>query len=115
MSEGLIPFYGMSEGLNKIFTIIIIMKLVIRTIIFHIVCILVFATLYYNLADSFDDTNENKRNKTFLDYVMLAVTIQCGVGFSFLDPITFYTKLLLILQQLIMISAHVITIYIFTL
>jgi hypothetical protein len=91
------------------------MKLVIRTIIFHLLCILVFATLYYNLADSFDDTNENKRNKTFLDYVMLAVTVQSGVGYSFLDPTTVSTKLILILQQLIMISTNVITVYIFTL
>jgi hypothetical protein len=91
------------------------MKLVIRTILFHFTCILVFATIYYNLADDFDDTNENKRNKTFLDYVMLAVTVQCGVGYSFLDPTTSATKLALILQQLIMISTNVITIYIFTL
>ena len=91
------------------------MKLVIRTILFHFTCILFFATIYYNLADDFDDTNENKRNKTFLDYVLLSVTIQCGVGYSFLDPITFYTKFLVILQQLIMISANVFTVYIFTL
>jgi hypothetical protein len=91
------------------------MKIVIRTLIFHFLCILIFATLYYNLANSFDDTNENKRNKTFLDYVLLSVTIQCGVGYSFLDPITFYTKFLVILQQLIMISANVFTVYIFTL
>jgi hypothetical protein len=91
------------------------MKLVIRTILFHFTCILFFATIYYNLADDFDDTNENKRNKTFLDYVMLAVTVQCGVGYSFLDPTTVATKLTLIIQQLIMISTHVITIFIFTL
>ncbi len=91
------------------------MKLVIRTILFHFTCILLFATIYYNLADSFDDTNENRRNKTFLDYIMLAVTIQCGVGYSFLDPTTYYSKMAVILQQLIMISTHVLTLYIFTL
>jgi hypothetical protein len=79
------------------------------------ICILSFATIYYNLADSFDDTNENKRNKTFLDYIMLAVTIQCGVGYSFLDPTTHVSKLALIMQQLIMISTNVLTIYVFTL
>ncbi len=89
------------------------MKFVIRILFFHFVCILIFATLYYSLSNSFDDTNDNKRNKTFLDYVLVAVTIQCGVGYSFLDPVTFYTKFLVILQQLIMISANVITIYIF--
>lgn len=99
---------------NKIYRTII-MKLVIRTLVFQLLCILVFATIYYNLADSFDDTNENKRNKTFLDYIMLAVTIQCGVGYAFLDPTTVYTKLALIMQQLIMISTNVITVYIFTL
>jgi hypothetical protein len=91
------------------------MKLVIRTILFHFTCIIFFATIYYNLADDFDDTNENKRNKTFLDYVMLAVTIQSGVGFSFLDPTTPATKLALIIQQLIMISTNIITIFIFNL
>lgn len=91
------------------------MKLVSRTIIFHLTCILIFATVYYNLADDFDDTNENKRNKTFLDYVMLAVTIQSGVGFSFLDPTTQATKFALILQQLIMISTNVFMFYIVTL
>lgn len=91
------------------------MKLVIRTIIFHIICILIFSVVYYNLADDFDDTNENRRNKTYLDYIMLAVTIQCGVGFSFLDPITPYSKGALILQQLIMLSTNVFTIYVLTL
>jgi hypothetical protein len=105
----------MFEELNKIYTTIIIMKVVIRTLIFHMMCILVFAIIYYNLADSFDDTNENKRNKTFLDFVMLSVTIQGGVGFSFLDPTTVATKLALILQQLIMISTNVIAVYVMTL
>lgn len=90
------------------------MKLVIRTMIFHIICILIFAAWYYSLADSFLDKSETNENKTFLDYLLLSVTIQAGVGYSFLDPINYYSKILVILQQLIMLSTHIITLYIFT-
>jgi hypothetical protein len=90
------------------------MKIIIRTIVFHLLCILVFGIIYFNLADSFDDTNPNKRNKTFVDYCLLSVTIQAGVGFNFLDPITFYSKMAVIIQQILLISTHVITIYAFT-
>lgn len=91
------------------------MKLVLRTIIFHFICILIFAVVYYNLAESFADTSPTHDNKTFLDYILLSVTIQAGVGFAFLDPVTVYAKLAIILQQIIMISTNVLTIYIFTL
>lgn len=90
------------------------MKLVIRTMLFHIICILMFATCYYILSDSFVDKSETNENKTFLDYFLLSVTIQSGVGYSFLDPINYYSKIFVILQQLIMMSTHIITLYVFT-
>ncbi len=74
-----------------------------------------FATLYYILEDSFFDNIKTNENKTFLDYLLLSVTIQAGVGYSFLYPIYYYSKILVILQQLIMLSTHIITLYIFTL
>jgi hypothetical protein len=91
------------------------MKLVFRTFAFHILCILFFGILYYNLTNSFADTSSNHKNKTFLDFILLATTIQAGIGFNFLDPISTLSKICVILQQLIMISTHIITIYIFTL
>lgn len=91
------------------------MKLVFRTFTFHIACILFFAIVYYSLGNSFYDTSENKKNTSFLDFILLATTIQAGIGFNFLDPISNISKIFVILQQLILISAHIITIYIFTL
>jgi hypothetical protein len=91
------------------------MKLVFRTFAFHILCILFFGILYYNLTNSFADTSANHKNKTFLDFILLATTIQAGIGFNFLDPINNLSKICVILQQLIMISTHIITLYIFTL
>lgn len=91
------------------------MKLVFRTLMLHLLCIFIFALTYYNLADYFADTSDNHNNKTFLDFFLLATTIQAGIGFNFLDPISFTSKFFVIIQQLIMISAHVMSLYVFTL
>ncbi len=91
------------------------MKLVIRTIIFHILCIIIFGIIYFYLADYFEDVNKNRKNKTFIDYLSLSVTIQSGVGLTFLDPISFYSKMAILTQQMILISSHIITLYVFTL
>jgi hypothetical protein len=91
------------------------MKLIIRTIIFHLMCIILFSIIYFNLAESFIDVNNNKKNKTFLDFFSLSTTIQSGVGLTFLEPTDVYGKFAVLLQQLILISSYVITLYIFTL
>ncbi len=91
------------------------MKLIIRTIIFHLICIILFSMIYFNLAESFIDVNNNKKNKTFLDFFSLSTTIQSGVGLTFLEPIDVYGKFAVLLQQIILISSYVITLYIFTL
>lgn len=94
------------------------MKIVIRTVVFHLICILVFAFIYLYLSAHFDSNNMNEKNKnynTFTDFLLLSTTIQSGVGISDLFPISFYSKIALIVQQIIMILTHVITLYIFTL
>jgi hypothetical protein len=89
------------------------MKLVFRTLCFHIFCIILFAFIYGILVDGFHV--EHRGEKTFIDFVLLSTTIQCGVGISDYYPLSFFPKLAVILQQLIMISTHIFTIYIFTL
>lgn len=91
------------------------MKLIIRTIVFHFFCIILFSIVYFNLAESFIDVNDNKKNKTYLDFFSLSTTIQSGVGLTFLEPTDIYGKFAVLLQQLILISTYVITLYIFTL
>lgn len=89
------------------------MKLVVRTFIFHILCIIVFAFIYLYFSEQFHVMEYDKKN--FLDFLLLSTTIQSGVGISDLYPLSPFSKIAMIIQQLIMLLTNVITIYIFTL
>ena len=88
------------------------MKIVIRTVFFHILCIVIFGLLYYYFRDDFK--TQVKEEFTVLDYIFLSTTIQASVGLTDIYPIGFYGKLIMIIQQLVMIMTHIFTIYIFT-
>ena len=94
------------------------MKLVLRTLVFHMLCIILFAFVYKYLSTNFDNDkgkyNDNNNNNDMIDYFLLSVTIQAGIGISGLYPISYLSKLALILHQFIVISTHVFTLYIFT-
>jgi len=87
------------------------MKIVIRTLCFHFLCIIIFGTLYFYLKDDFSEKKED--NLEIIDYLLLSTTIQAGVGVSDLHPTSFNGKLTMIIQQLIMLCTHIFTIYIF--
>jgi uncharacterized membrane protein len=93
------------------------MKLVIRTVFFHILCIIFFAFIYLYLSDHFQSDNgeKNVRYNKLIDFLLLSTTIQAGVGISELYPISFYSKIVLMIQQILLIFTHLITLYIFTL
>lgn len=88
------------------------MKLVIRTFIVHILCIIVFALIYSSISEEFHFMDKDK--KSFVDYILLSTTIQAGVGISQLYPLSLYSKIVLITQQILMLFTHIITLYIFT-
>jgi hypothetical protein len=88
------------------------MKIVIRTVLFHILCIFIFAALYYYFRDDFK--TQVKEEFTILDYIFLSTTIQATVGLTDIYPTNFYGKLVMIIQQLVLIMTHVFTVYIFT-
>jgi hypothetical protein len=87
------------------------MKIAIRTIVFHFMCILVFSLFYFYFKDDFEDVL--KKETTFSDCFFLSTTIQAGVGMTDVYPITLYGKIIMIAQQIIMIMTHVFTIYVF--
>jgi len=89
------------------------MKLVYRTTIFHLCCIVLFAYLYYLFRDDYKEQSQKKSKP--IDYIFLSTTIQAGVGISDIYPSAFYGKIIMIIQQLLMIMANIFTIYIFTL
>jgi hypothetical protein len=86
------------------------MKIVFRTVIFHVSCIIGFGILYFYLKDDF--TEKEDVQLEIIDYLLLSTTIQAGVGISELYPTSFYGKVAMIIQQLIMLSTHIFTIYI---
>ena len=88
------------------------MKIVIRTVFFHFLCIIIFGILYAYLKNDFEK-NKDEEKLGFIDYILLSTTIQAGVGISDIYPISFYGKITMIIQQLIMMCTHVFTIYIF--
>jgi len=90
------------------------MKLLIRTFFFHIFCVILF-TIIYSVIDERYYVKGEQYIDFFIDNLYLSSTIQSGVGMSSLYPITFYTKITIIIQQLLMIFTYVITLYVFTL
>jgi hypothetical protein len=88
------------------------MKHALRSFFVHIALIILFSILYYNFSDHYYKTGEKFGA---IDYILLSTTIQAGVGISDIHPSSFYGKLLLIIQQLLMIMTHIFTIYFFTL
>lgn len=89
------------------------MKLVIRTALYHLLSIIIFALIYLYFSEDFQSDNGGKY--FFTDFLLLSTTIQAGVGMSHLYPVSFYGKMILILQQILLLFTHLITFYIFTL
>ena len=98
------------------------MKRVVQTLAIHVFCILFFAFFYYYFSIHFDNNRQDKftyynseaKIDSVIDFLLFSTTIQAGVGISDILPISVYGKILMITQQLTMISISVITIYIFT-
>ena len=68
--------------------------------------------IYFYLKDDFSENQDN--NLQIIDYLLLSTTIQAGVGVSDLYPTSFYGKLTMIIQQLLMLCTHIFTLYILT-
>jgi hypothetical protein len=98
------------------------MKLVFRTLVFHIFCIVLFALIYLSLDKHFLPLNEDIHRfnlddyyRQVLDYFLLSTSIQTSIGLTNLYPVSPLAKIMLMLHELIMVSTHLFTLYIFTL
>jgi len=85
------------------------MKYAIRTVLFHMVCILWFAWLYHIYKHDFVTSQGDNIDE--FDCLFLATTIQAGVGYTTARAETTTSKLLLMMQQWCMISANVFLLY----
>jgi hypothetical protein len=89
------------------------MKIAIRTVCFHFFCIIVFTFIYKYISLESKDT-ENKFI-SFIDYLYLSVAIQSGVGFSQVVPKNDTGRIVVIIQESILICTHVFTLHFFIL
>jgi len=80
--------------------------------IFNIVNILLFFNLYLIYQNDFEGMSQQKRKQTPVDFLLLSVTVQAGVGISRLIPVGDTGSLLVILQEIIMIWSNVLAFYI---
>ena len=89
------------------------MQIVFRTLMFHFTCIIIFTILYTVFSADYDEKNDGSAaaKTTVLDFFLLSTTIQAGVGISNIYPLDFIGKIILIIQQLIMMSANLIALY----
>ena len=94
------------------------MRRVVQTLATHLFFILFFALFYYYFSIHFNNNKLQHKNESevesIIDFLLFSTTIQAGVGISDILPTSVYGKLFMIIQQLIMISINVITIYVFT-
>lgn len=90
------------------------MKKVFQTVTFQFICIVIFTLLYFIFSSHFEKMS-NEKEPELIDYFFLGTTIQAGVGFTSLTPITPLAKFIMIFQQFLMMSTNVFLLYVFTL
>lgn len=89
------------------------MRIAIKGVLFHFSMIILFSFIYVYFSKHFSKSTHEHPHR--IDLIVLATTIEAGVGYSNVHPFTDLGKALLIVQQLIMISTNVFLLYIFTL
>lgn len=88
------------------------MRLVFRTMFFHMLCIVLFAIIYYLFREHYIMNYHTEL--TFLDSALLSTTIQSSVGITNVIPITNIGKIIIIIQQILLILLYVFILYFFT-
>jgi hypothetical protein len=94
----------------------IYMTQLFKTFIFEVVCVIIFGCLYWIYRDDFSLTfaSKKKNDLSILECFYTSVTVQSGVGYSILNPNNKRAVLLLMIQQLIMIFANILMVYLFS-
>lgn len=89
------------------------MKLIYAGVLLNLLLVILFGLIYWKFGDEF--TRDVDKNRlvvgNLFDFFYLSITIQAGVGYLGLIPISDLGKLLLMLQQLCMIMSNIIVVY----
>jgi hypothetical protein len=86
------------------------MELILKTLFYHLVCIILFGVIYSQMTAQL---KKDKGDIELIDYFYLSTAIQSGTGFSQTVPGTTTTKMIVMLQEFLMISGTLISLHIF--
>lgn len=86
------------------------MELILKTLFYHLVCILIFGAIYSQMVGQL---KKDKGDIEMIDCFYLSTAIQSGTGFSQTVPDTTTTKMIVMLQEFLMISGTLISLHIF--
>ena len=89
------------------------MKVLHAAVLLNLILALIFGFIYWININEFnkDITNKEKVFGELIDCFYMSITIQAGVGYQGLTPIGNIGKLLLMIQQLCMLSSNVLVLY----
>jgi len=87
------------------------MKSFPRAILYNLCAILVFFIIYLIIRNHFTMLN-NDKHVTTLDLLNLAITMQTSVGNPYISPRTSMSKLIITLQQFLLIFGNLFIIHI---
>lgn len=90
--------------------------LIINAFIYHISLVILFSIIYFFIYDNnfINSIPDSKEDPKISDCVFYATTIQAGVGLPSLSPKTHLSKIIVCLQQLLMIGGNLFILNTFT-
>ena len=88
------------------------MRIVLKALFVNMLCIMIFSIIYINIAKDNFMTQQNTLPE-YIDCLLESITIQSGVGIGTIYPITNLGKLIIMIQQLLLICTNAITLYFF--
>lgn len=86
------------------------MQQVILTLYFHLFCVIFFSVIYVIMAKNHIMMNDKSIPK-IIDCIMLGITIQSGVGYAHMYPVSSLAKWVVVLQQIVLICTNVFMLY----
>ena len=92
------------------------MNILLKIILYQFGFLLFFSILYFNYKDHFirDNSVVGHHKITFIDCLLLSTTIQSAIGYTDLFPVTHLSKILLTIQQMVVICTYSLFLYLFT-
>lgn len=87
--------------------------IVTYTFLFNLLIALIFSIIYSSISSHNFEPLNPKDELTYLDYLFYAVTIQSGIGLPDVTALSNLAKILVLIQQLILMGSAFILVYLF--